>query len=96
MLIGLKIEFIKGVKSLNDYNQFIVDKTCDCFWKDANQLLVVPKTPVPIDVSWDRYGMLISFDALRCLDLDGGREFMHKELKRLIKFLVKNKTYFFD
>lgn len=96
MLIGLKIEFIKGVKLPDDCGQFIVDKTCDCFWEDTNQILVVPKTPVPIDVWLDRYGILISFDTMKCLDPDGGRDSMHKELKRLIKFLVKNKTYFFD
>jgi hypothetical protein len=97
MIPGLKIEFTSNGKVPEVYSQFTVDENCKCYWlEDSNQILVTPINHIPNPINIKSHAILISFDFIRCLDPDGGHEWLDKKLKQLIVFLIKNKTYFFD
>ncbi|MES2962037.1 MAG: hypothetical protein V4694_06600 [Pseudomonadota bacterium] len=97
MLPKLKIEFTKITEPSTGYVEFKVDKSCQCYWLEGgNEIIVVPSKSITSLHSSGNYAILISFDFMRCLDPDGGHEWVEKKLKLLIKSLIKNRKYILD
>lgn len=91
MIPVLKIEFMENSKEPDAYGEFFVDESCDCYWLEGgDQILVIPKDVVKSG------SMMISFNFIKSLDPDGGHEWLENKLKKLITFLIKNKESFLN
>ena len=94
MIPGLKIEFMEDSGIPDAYIQFAVDDSCICYWLEGgDQILAVLKNP---SGEKENIAILISFDFKKCLDPEGGHEWLENRLKKLIAFLVKNKMHFLN
>jgi hypothetical protein len=94
MISGLKIEFMEYSVIPDLCSQLVINDSCICYWLDGgDQVLVVPKNPNGLT---GNIAISISFDFKKCLDPDGGHEWLENKLRKLIAFLVKNKTHFLN
>lgn len=96
MIPELKIEFLEEHKIPDAYGVFDVDADCKCYWLEGgNEILVALNTE---NDSSDKVldVILISFNFIKCVDPDGGHQWLDTKLKKLIGFLVQNRQNFFN